>query len=111
VQNFEDVWIQLVRSVFLISLATWMFSTSLASITTSTSVARESVACTILLSAAVSAEDRSSARLSPYAETEKGHQDRLLPMTPDFAEFLLQTPKYKWTGHVSSCTASTAASR
>ncbi len=32
-------------------------------------------------------------RLRFYAEAEKGHQDRLLPMTPDFAEFLQQTPK------------------
>ena len=31
-------------------------------------------------------------RLRIYAEAEKGHQDRLLPMTPDFAEFLGQTP-------------------
>lgn len=30
-------------------------------------------------------------RLRIYAEAEKGHQDRLLPMTPDFAQFLLQT--------------------
>ncbi len=27
------------------------------------------------------------------AECEKGHRDRLLPITPDFAEFLLQTPE------------------
>jgi site-specific recombinase XerC len=31
-------------------------------------------------------------RLRIYAEAEKGHQDRLLPMTPDFAEFLLKVP-------------------
>lgn len=39
-------------------------------------------------------------RFRIYAEAEKGHQDRLLPMTPDFAEFLLKTPKVKRTGHV-----------
>jgi hypothetical protein len=33
-------------------------------------------------------------RLRIYAEAEKGHQDRLLPMTPDFAQFLLQTPSH-----------------
>jgi len=27
-----------------------------------------------------------------FAEAEKGHQDRLLPLTPDFAEFLWETP-------------------
>jgi len=27
------------------------------------------------------------------AEAEKGHRDRYLPMTPDFAEWLLQTPE------------------
>lgn len=32
-------------------------------------------------------------RLRIYAEAEKGHQDRLLPMTPDFAAFLLNTPQ------------------
>ena len=35
-----------------------------------------------------------------YAEAEKGRQDRLLPMTPDFAEFLLKTPPEQWKGHV-----------
>ena len=39
-------------------------------------------------------------RLRIYAEAEKGHQDRLLPMTPDFAKFLLQTPKVARTGLV-----------
>ncbi len=39
-------------------------------------------------------------RLRIYAEAEKGHQDRFLPMTPDFAEFLLKTPKGKRTGFV-----------
>ena len=29
-------------------------------------------------------------RFRIYAEAEKGHQDRLLPMTPDFAEWILQ---------------------
>ncbi|HYW81491.1 MAG TPA: site-specific integrase, partial [Thermoguttaceae bacterium] len=32
-------------------------------------------------------------RFRIYAEAEKGHQDRLLPMTPDFAGFILQTPE------------------
>ena len=27
-----------------------------------------------------------------YAEAEKGHQDRILPITPDFVEFLQKTP-------------------
>jgi integrase len=31
-------------------------------------------------------------KLRIWAEAEKGHRDRLLPMTPDFAEFLLKTP-------------------
>ena len=39
-------------------------------------------------------------RLRIYAEAEKGHQDRLLPITPDFAQFLLQTPKAARTGPV-----------
>ena len=39
-------------------------------------------------------------RLRIYAEAEKGHQDRLLPMTPDFAQFLLQTPRAARTGLV-----------
>jgi integrase len=39
-------------------------------------------------------------RLRIYAEAEKGHQDRLLPMTPDFAEFLQKTPKTKRHGLV-----------
>ena len=39
-------------------------------------------------------------RFRIYAEAEKGHQDRLLPMTPDFAEFLIKTPNDKRTGHV-----------
>jgi integrase len=32
-------------------------------------------------------------RFRIFAEAEKGNTDRLLPMTPDFAEFLLQTPE------------------
>jgi integrase len=32
-------------------------------------------------------------RLRIYAEAEKGNRDRLLPMTPDFAAFLLATPE------------------
>lgn len=39
-------------------------------------------------------------RLRIYAEAEKGRQDRLLPMTPDFAEFLLNTPKQERQGLV-----------
>ena len=31
-------------------------------------------------------------RFRIYAEAEKGNRDRLLPMTPDFAEWLLQAP-------------------
>lgn len=34
------------------------------------------------------------------AEYEKGHRDRLLPITPDFAEFLLQTPESDRRGRV-----------
>lgn len=34
------------------------------------------------------------------AECEKGNQDRLLPMAPEFAEFLLATPKSERTGPV-----------
>jgi integrase len=39
-------------------------------------------------------------RFRIYAEAEKGRQDRLLPMTPDFAEFLLRAPRRQRTGHV-----------
>ncbi len=39
-------------------------------------------------------------RLRIYAEAEKGHQDRLLPVTPDFAQFLLATPKSERVGTV-----------
>jgi len=39
-------------------------------------------------------------RFRIYAEAEKGHKDRLLPMTPDFAEWLLETPKEERQGVV-----------
>lgn len=39
-------------------------------------------------------------RLRIYAEAEKGHRDRLLPMTPDFAAFLLETPGSQRCGTV-----------
>ncbi|MCE9546601.1 MAG: hypothetical protein K8T25_13925 [Planctomycetia bacterium] len=39
-------------------------------------------------------------RLRIYAEADKGGQDRLLPMTPDFAEFLLKTPRVDRQGLV-----------
>lgn len=34
------------------------------------------------------------------AELEKGHRDRLLPLTPDFAEWLLETPEADRRGRV-----------
>lgn len=34
------------------------------------------------------------------AECEKGNQDRLLPIAPEFAEFLLQTPEAARHGRV-----------
>ena len=34
------------------------------------------------------------------AELEKGNQDRLLPMAPEFAEFLLDIPEHQRTGRV-----------
>jgi integrase len=34
------------------------------------------------------------------AELEKGNQDRLLPMAPEFAEMLLETPEAERTGYV-----------
>ena len=34
------------------------------------------------------------------AECEKGFKDRLLPIVPDFAEFLLETPEHERRGHV-----------
>jgi integrase len=39
-------------------------------------------------------------RFRIYAEAEKGHKDRYLPMTPDFAEFLLKTPPEDRNGAV-----------
>ncbi len=39
-------------------------------------------------------------RLRIYAEAEKGHQDRLLPMTPDFAQFLQQRPRIEREGPI-----------
>ncbi|REJ66661.1 MAG: site-specific integrase [Planctomycetota bacterium] len=39
-------------------------------------------------------------RFRIYAEAEKGQRDRLLPMTPDFARFLLKTPKAERSGKV-----------
>lgn len=39
-------------------------------------------------------------RFRIYAEAEKGHQDRLLPMTPDFAEFLQVIPQDERVGCV-----------
>lgn len=35
-----------------------------------------------------------------YAEAEKGHQDRKLPITPDFVQFLSRTPASKRSGSV-----------
>ncbi len=39
-------------------------------------------------------------RLRIYAEAEKGRKDRLLPMTPDFAEFIQNTPESEREGPV-----------
>ena len=39
-------------------------------------------------------------RFRIYAESEKGRRDRLLPITPDFAEFLLKTPSRERAGLV-----------
>jgi integrase len=39
-------------------------------------------------------------RFRIYAEAEKGHQDRFLPMAPDFADFLLKTPDQQRLGLV-----------
>jgi len=39
-------------------------------------------------------------RFRIYAEAEKGHKDRLLPMTPDFAGWLLNTPQAQRSGPV-----------
>jgi len=43
-------------------------------------------------------------RFRIYAEAEKGHRDRLLPMTPDFAVFLLETPEADRQGPVFKLT-------
>jgi integrase len=43
-------------------------------------------------------------RLRIFAEAEKGHQDRLLPMTPDLARFLLETPEGERSGPVFKLT-------
>ncbi len=39
-------------------------------------------------------------RLRIYAEAKKGHRDRYLPMTPDFAEWLLRLPEEDREGPV-----------
>ncbi len=39
-------------------------------------------------------------RFAICAEAEKGHKDRLLPMTPDFGAFILETPKVDRVGLV-----------
>ncbi len=43
-------------------------------------------------------------RIRIYAAAEKGRQDRLLPMTPDFAEFIQAVPKDKREGTVFKLT-------
>lgn len=43
------------------------------------------------------------------AELEKGNKDRLLPMAPEFAEFLMETPKAKRHGCVFKFTAQRSA--
>ena len=45
------------------------------------------------------------------AELEKGHQDRLLPIAPEFAEFLEATPKKERTGRVFRPMAKCAGAR
>jgi hypothetical protein len=50
-------------------------------------------------------------RFRIYAEAEKGRQDRLLPMTPDFAEYLLKLPRQQRTAMCSSSWGSGPASR
>lgn len=39
-------------------------------------------------------------RLKIHAEAEKGHRDRLLPLAPDFVEWLLATPEAERRGRV-----------
>jgi len=48
----------------------------------------------------VIADDRGRVKLRIPAEGEKGFEDRLYPVTPDFAEFLLTTPVGDRTGFV-----------
>jgi len=43
-------------------------------------------------------------KLRIWAEGEKAHEDRLLPITPDFAEFLLSTPEAERQGLVFAIT-------
>jgi len=43
-------------------------------------------------------------RLRIFAEAEKGHQDRLLPLTPDFADFLALIPARERIGPVFKLT-------
>jgi integrase len=38
------------------------------------------------------------------AEAEKGHKDRLLPLAPEFAEYILRTPEAQRTGFVFNLT-------
>jgi site-specific recombinase XerD len=45
------------------------------------------------------------------AELEKGHQDRLLPIAPEFAEFLEATPKNERTGRIFRPMAKRAGAR
>jgi integrase len=44
-------------------------------------------------------------RFRIYAEAEKGRKDRLLPMTPDFAEFILKTNPVERAGQVFKITS------
>jgi hypothetical protein len=41
-------------------------------------------------------------QLRIWAEAEKGRRDRKLPLTPDFAQWLLQIPKHERMGLVFS---------
>lgn len=45
-------------------------------------------------------------RFRIYAEAQKGRRDQFLPMTPDFAEFILQTPEAERHGRVFNVGAS-----
>jgi len=42
-------------------------------------------------------------RFRIYAPAQKGRRDELLPMTPDFVEFLLKTPPHERSGLVFNC--------